>query len=1108
MSELRTSMARKPSAMNSALTAAKSNVVQQAKLMDSAGTAWHAVKYGNLEMITRLFPSQCNVYSKGPVGENVFHIAMLLNTPSTLAIAKYLVKLYGKTLVNTPYQERKAETDPPGQYEGETALHIAIVNHDFDMVKFLVQNGADVRARAYGSFFQPGSAVYYGEYPLSFAACTGQKDIVSYLKRHGARVNHDRDQWGNTALHMCVYHDQPDMYDHLVEYCGASEHVQNNRSQTPLLLAASLGKVEMLQHIYNKRRRVAWAYGPVTSYSLSLREIDTVQNAGEYVPSAIETSVRKGHLELLGDPLVQTLLQTKWQRFGKTWFLVQATAYLVWVVSQTFLVWLISDQRLWNSRARYAMEVIGVVLGGLFFAVELLDFAQWTIGVYRRRKLMKAASKYRPPLYPIPGERLEAVTTQKSNFLSRLMASNRQQAVAEATEQDGCEFAAGARSGGCAEALHDEEAALVASPSGGDRIGPATSAAQIAGVAMAPYNIAAKAAPIQWQEQETEWHRSGGWRGGRPVAEGMETPFGAAALQFSTVAAGGPSPGPPSPHLTGMEGDAAGIAPMQQLYQQLAQGTSSTGSGASVAASLAALQQQVAALQQMRMAVSGATAAGLTSFTSPPSASGASLQSAANGLLLGGPGVPAAYNPMHGLGSVSTGAAPMPEPIDFVSVGLGPGPVGLPGGLMGGSKPNFSVGAQGQTKVTTMLRSPDASSMHGGEPRDGPPARVSNPSMAGLNRVPSLGGSVGEGGEIRNRMRGGGGDNVGGTAMPRASTRRQVTNVTSGPGGEQEQADAAAQGAVDEEPQPDRTPAVVRHYRTLLHAYRGYLKRMVRDPIQFVHLFHNCATLVHFIIWATSFDGVNGSATHNVRLLEFDDVVVSLMALSGWGSVLYYSRGHPAVGQLMVLVEKCWWEVIKFVCIYLILNIGFTLAFYMCRNGSTKVVLGTVTWLASAAFDPMANIGYGMIQMVRFMYGEADFDAIAVSPKHRVKTAFATMYFLLYVAMVLLLLSNVMVAMVIRVCSTGWSGAEKQWRLRWAQYVLRVEARMPIQVQQRFRLGEVSYDPVLQTRVYNHVFEVVEEREKEEERDAQIKALEAVIDKVRGSGAKRDAKRA
>lgn len=33
-----------------ALKASQSNVVKQAKLMDSAGTAWHAVKYGNLQV--------------------------------------------------------------------------------------------------------------------------------------------------------------------------------------------------------------------------------------------------------------------------------------------------------------------------------------------------------------------------------------------------------------------------------------------------------------------------------------------------------------------------------------------------------------------------------------------------------------------------------------------------------------------------------------------------------------------------------------------------------------------------------------------------------------------------------------------------------------------------------------------------------------------------------------------------------------------------------------------------------------------------------------------------------------------------------------------------
>jgi hypothetical protein len=54
-------------------------------------------------MITKLFPSRSNVYARGPVGENVLHTAMLLNTPSTLAIARYLVKLYGPPLVNCPF---------------------------------------------------------------------------------------------------------------------------------------------------------------------------------------------------------------------------------------------------------------------------------------------------------------------------------------------------------------------------------------------------------------------------------------------------------------------------------------------------------------------------------------------------------------------------------------------------------------------------------------------------------------------------------------------------------------------------------------------------------------------------------------------------------------------------------------------------------------------------------------------------------------------------------------------------------------------------------------------------------------------------------------------
>jgi ankyrin repeat protein len=106
---------------------------------------------------------------------------------------------------------------------GETTLHLAIINDDVDLVYALLELGADVHARATGRFFQPddqqtaaGGGVnehtdyvgyaYYGEYPLAFAACTGNKDIYDALLTYGADPN-ARDYYGNTVLHMCVVHE-------------------------------------------------------------------------------------------------------------------------------------------------------------------------------------------------------------------------------------------------------------------------------------------------------------------------------------------------------------------------------------------------------------------------------------------------------------------------------------------------------------------------------------------------------------------------------------------------------------------------------------------------------------------------------------------------------------------------------------------------------------------------------------------------------------------------------------------------------------------------------------------------------------------------------------
>ena len=57
---------------------------------------------------------------------------------------------------------------------------------------------------------------YWGEYPLSFAACLGQEECVRLLRAKDADIN-KYDTNGNTALHMVVIHDE--------EVCNATDFI-------------------------------------------------------------------------------------------------------------------------------------------------------------------------------------------------------------------------------------------------------------------------------------------------------------------------------------------------------------------------------------------------------------------------------------------------------------------------------------------------------------------------------------------------------------------------------------------------------------------------------------------------------------------------------------------------------------------------------------------------------------------------------------------------------------------------------------------------------------------------------------------------------------------
>ncbi|CAJ0583867.1 unnamed protein product, partial [Mesorhabditis spiculigera] len=104
----------------------------------------------------------------------------------------------------------------------------AIVNEDQAMVYFLLRHGADVNQRCYGSFFcaddQKASRtdsleyewvdltqntnytgqMYWGEFPLSYAACTSQEDCFRLLRAFKASPN-QQDTNGNTVLHIQAF---------------------------------------------------------------------------------------------------------------------------------------------------------------------------------------------------------------------------------------------------------------------------------------------------------------------------------------------------------------------------------------------------------------------------------------------------------------------------------------------------------------------------------------------------------------------------------------------------------------------------------------------------------------------------------------------------------------------------------------------------------------------------------------------------------------------------------------------------------------------------------------------------------------------------------------
>ncbi|XP_016052003.1 PREDICTED: transient receptor potential cation channel subfamily V member 2 [Miniopterus natalensis] len=294
-------------------------------------------------------------------------------------------------------------------YQGHSALHIAIEKRSLQCVKLLVANGADVHARACGHFFQKksqGTCFYFGELPLSLAACTKQWDVVTYLLEnpHQPASLQAADSLGNTVLHALVMIADNSaensalvtrMYDQLLQ-AGARlcptvqlEGITNRQGLTPLKLAAKEGKMEIFRHILQRefsgpcqslsRKFTEWCYGPVRVSLYDLTSVDSWEENSVLEIIAFHCRSPHRHRMVVLEPL-NKLLQAKWDQLIPRFFF-NFLCYLIYMLTFTAVVY----HQPPLEKASLPMEVtagnsvlllshILILLGGVYLLASQLWF--------------------------------------------------------------------------------------------------------------------------------------------------------------------------------------------------------------------------------------------------------------------------------------------------------------------------------------------------------------------------------------------------------------------------------------------------------------------------------------------------------------------------------------------------------------------------------------------------------------------------------------------------------------------------------------------------------------------------------------------------------------
>ena len=335
---------------------------------------------------------------RGAIGETPLHLLFLNGSEKHIKIAKILLEKYPALALDL-YEGV--------EYYGESCLHFAIIQNNLEAVQVLLDTKmVDLHARARGKFFIPVDIkrgdvklrkhkfegyAYYGEYPLSFAASSGNQKIYDLLISGGCDPN-KVDRYGNGVLHLAVIHNQPDMYYHALKHPHkpVDANVCNNGGLTPLALAAKLGKINMFDKILEVSSRRYWSYNTVTCSAYPLKSLDTIGLEGKTDWNSALMMIVRGrkdsHLDMVSNHVIHQLLEEKWKKFGRFKFIRLLAAFMVHVICLSVAVYLRPDQATdlrygtsANDIARYVFECLVVLI--CFFVLVFAIKEIWLEGI-------------------------------------------------------------------------------------------------------------------------------------------------------------------------------------------------------------------------------------------------------------------------------------------------------------------------------------------------------------------------------------------------------------------------------------------------------------------------------------------------------------------------------------------------------------------------------------------------------------------------------------------------------------------------------------------------------------------------------------------------------